>query len=65
METKTNIKKSDIDREIEEFMKRNKDVLYKRTSEDVGKREAEGGKQDRHVSDGSFTRVRELYNFST
>jgi hypothetical protein len=57
METKTNIKKSDVDREVEEFMKQNKDILFKRTAEEIGRRQQEGGKQDRKVSDGSFTRV--------
>jgi hypothetical protein len=49
--------KTDIDREVEEFMKMNKDVLYKRTSEEIGKRQHEGGNQEKWTSDGSFTKV--------
>jgi hypothetical protein len=57
MESKSTLKKTEMDRELEEFMKQNKDILYKRTSEDIGKRQDEGGKQDKKVSDGAFTKV--------
>ena len=46
-----------IDQELEEFMKMNKDVLYKRISQDVGSRVDEGNKDKRRAIDGKFTKV--------
>ena len=48
---------TEIDKEMEEFMKKNKDVLYKRVSEDVGSRVNEGSKDKRMAIDGKFTKV--------
>jgi hypothetical protein len=46
-----------IDQELEEFMKMNKDILYKRISQDVGSRVDEGNKDKRRAIDGKFTKV--------
>jgi hypothetical protein len=54
--TKTNVK-THVDKELEEFMKQNADVLYKKTSEEVGKRVNEGNKDTRRAIDGKFTKV--------
>jgi hypothetical protein len=45
------------DQELEEFMKMNKDILYKKTSMDVGSRVDEGNKDKRRAIDGKFTKV--------
>jgi hypothetical protein len=50
------------DQELEEFMKMNKDILYKKTSMDVGSRVSEGNKDKRKAIDGKFTKVK-LYNY--
>lgn len=49
--------KTNTDKELEEFMKQNKDVLYKRISQEIGSRVDEGDKDARKVSDGKFTKV--------
>ena len=46
-----------IEKEIEDFIKQNKDILYKRTSEAVGSRVDEGNKDQRRAIDGKFTKV--------
>jgi hypothetical protein len=57
METNTIRSNSHIDKEFEEFIKENRNILYKRTSDEIGKRQDEGGKQEKHVNDGKFTKV--------
>ena len=46
-----------IDKEMEEFMKQNKNVLYKRISQNIGSRVDEGSKDKRRAIDGKFTKV--------
>ncbi len=41
-----------------DFMQQNKNILYKRTSEDLGSRVNEGNKDKRRAIDGKFTKVR-------
>ena len=48
---------SKIDKEFEEFLKENRNILFKRTSDEIGKRQQEGGKQEKFVNDGKFTKV--------
>jgi hypothetical protein len=52
------IEKSKVDTEIEEFIKNNKNVFYKKTSQQVGSRVSEGNKDKRKAIDGSFTKVK-------
>ena len=52
------IEKSKVDVEIEEFIKNNKNILYKKTSQQIGSRVAEGNKDERKAIDGSFTKVK-------
>jgi hypothetical protein len=54
---------TDVDRELEEFMKANKDVLYKRISSDIGSRVDEGNKDKRKAIDGKFTKVNSFILF--
>lgn len=56
---------SQIDKEMEEFMKQNKDVMYKRISQQIGSRVDEGNKEKRRAIDGKFTKVNILFLFST
>ena len=56
MEKSRKLVKTDLDKEKELFMKQNADIFYKRTSQEIGSRVDEGGKDPRHVSDGSFTK---------
>jgi len=50
--------KSKIDAEIEEFMRNNKEVLYKKSSQELGSRVSEGNKDQRKAIDGTFTKVK-------
>jgi len=61
MDQKKVIEKSNIDKEIEEFMKNNKDVLFKKSSQEVGSRVEEGNKDKRRAIDGAFTKVKIYY----
>ena len=45
------------EKEMEEFMKLNKDILFKRSSQQVGSRVDETIKDKRHTIDGKFTNV--------
>ncbi len=45
------------DKELEEFMKQNKDVFFKKTSNEIGSRVNEGNKDKRKAIDGTFTKV--------
>ncbi len=45
------------DLEINDFIKQNMNVLYKKTSDDIGSRNKEGGKEHKHTIDGKFTKV--------
>jgi hypothetical protein len=56
MEQSKTQQKSTVDKELEEFMKQASDILYKRTSQEVGSRVNEGGKDPKKTSDGSFTK---------
>ncbi len=49
--------KTETEKELEDFIKQNKNIIYKRTSDDIGKRQDEGGKQEKFVNDGGFTKV--------
>jgi hypothetical protein len=49
--------KTKINAEIEEFIKNNKDVLFKKSSQEVGSRVSEGNKDQRKSIDGAFTKV--------
>lgn len=49
---------TEVDKELEEFMKQNKDVFYKKTSDEVGSRVKEGNKDKRKAIDGKFTKVK-------
>ena len=51
---------TNIDQEIEEFMKMNRNILFKKTSQDIGSRVDEGNKDTRRAIDGKFTKV---YNY--
>jgi hypothetical protein len=53
--------KTKIDAEIEEFMRNNKEVLYKKSSQQVGSRVSEGNKDQRRSIDGAFTKVKIIY----
>jgi len=54
------------DQELEEFMKMNKDIIFKRTSQDIGSRVDEGNKDKRRAIDGKFTKVKkEVYKIIT
>jgi len=57
MESTSNRFNSEIQKELEDFIKENSKILYKRTSDEIGKRQHEGGKQEKHVNDGKFTKV--------
>ena len=50
-------KVTQTDKDLEEFIKQNKDILYKKTSEEVGSRVDEGNKDKRRAIDGKFTKV--------
>ena len=52
------IEKSRVDTEMEEFMKNNKNILFKKTSQQIGSRVDEGNKDKRKAIDGSFTKVK-------
>ena len=58
MEHKKVIEKSKIDAEIEEFIKNNKEVLYKKSSEEVGSRVQEKNREKTKAIDGNFTKVK-------
>jgi hypothetical protein len=45
------------EKELEEFIKQNKDILFKKTSDEVGSRVSEGNKDKRRAIDGKFTKV--------
>lgn len=61
METqKKTFVKTDIDKELEQFIKENTDVLYKRQSEEFGKRVDEGNKDKKFTVDGKFTKVKKF-----
>ena len=49
--------KTEIDLQIEEFMKIHKDILYKKNSQDIGSRVNEDTKEKRKAIDGKFTKV--------
>jgi hypothetical protein len=55
---KSKVTKTQTEKELEDFIKQNKDIIYKRTSDDIGKRQQEGGKQEKLVNDGAFTKVK-------
>lgn len=42
--------------EIEEFIRQNKNVIYKKISDDIGSRYSEGGKEFKNTIDGKFTK---------
>lgn len=56
MEQSKQKQKLEIDKEIEQFIKENSDVLYKRVSQEIGSRQQEGGNEPKRTSDGSFTK---------
>ena len=45
--------KTETDKDLEEFMANNANILYKRVSQDVGSRN-EGNKDKKHTIDGNF-----------
>lgn len=51
------------DDEINQFIKENSKLLYKQTSNDVGSRVADGGKEKKFTLDGKFTKVPIFYLF--
>mmetsp|Transcript_17480 Transcript_17480/g.18143 ORF Transcript_17480/g.18143 Transcript_17480/m.18143 type:complete len:85 (+) Transcript_17480:1-255(+) len=50
------MEKSETEKEIEAFIKENSDMLYKQTSEDIGSRWKEAGKDKKLAKDGKFTK---------
>lgn len=42
--------------EIEEFIRQNRNTIYKKTSDDIGSRYLEGGKEFKNTIDGKFTK---------
>jgi hypothetical protein len=67
MERKTIVVKSDLDKARDEFMRANADIFYKLTSQEIGSRVHEAPEEERHTSDGSFTRhlaAAGMYRFS-
>lgn len=45
------------DEEINNFIKENSNIIYKKISNDIGSRYKEGGKEHKHTIDGKFTKV--------
>ncbi len=56
MEKKRPLEYTDIDRQRDEFIKENKDIFYKISSNEIGSRVNEAPKDKKFVSDGSFTK---------
>lgn len=48
--------KTDI--EINDYINKHVNVIYKKTSNDIGMRYNEGGKEKKHTVDGKFTKVK-------
>lgn len=56
MEKKKPLEYTDLDRQRDEFIKMNKDIFYKLSSEEIGSRVHEAPEEKRYRSDGSFTK---------
>lgn len=56
MENSKQKQQLDINLDIEKFMRENRDVLYKRTSEEFGARQHEVRRDEVKTSDGGFTK---------
>ena len=56
MERRRPLEYTDIDRQRDEFIKQNKDIFYKVSSNEIGSRVNEAPKEKKYVSDGSFTK---------
>lgn len=57
MESKTTVSKTQTEKEMEEFLRQNADVVYKKSSAKVGSRIHEKTDNERVVIDGGFTKV--------
>jgi len=57
MESKTTVSKTQTEKEMEEFLKQNADVVYKRSSNKIGSRVEELTDNEKKVIDGGFTKV--------
>ena len=57
MESKTTVSKTQTEKEMEEFLKQNADVIFKKSSAKIGSRIQENTDNERIVIDGGFTKV--------
>lgn len=56
MEKKRPLIYTDLDRQRDAFIRENKDIFYKLSSQEVGSRVNEAPEEKRFTSDGSFTK---------
>jgi len=61
MENKETVSKTQTEMEMEEFLKNNADVVYKKSSSKIGSRIEEKMDNERIVIDGGFTKVKYFY----
>ncbi len=57
MENKSTVSKTQTEKEMEEFLKQNADVIFKKSSSQIGSRVQEKTENERVVIDGGFTKV--------
>ena len=56
MERRRPLEYTDIDRQRDEYIRANKDIFYKVSSNEIGSRVGEAPKEKKYISDGSFTK---------
>ena len=57
MENKSTVSKTQTEKDMEEFLRKNADVVYKKSSTKIGSRINENTDNERIVIDGGFTKV--------
>lgn len=57
MDSKTTVSKTQTEKEMEEFLRQNADVVYKKSSAKIGSRINELTDNERIVIDGGYTKV--------
>jgi hypothetical protein len=61
MESKATVTKTQTEMEMEEFLKNNAEVVYKKSSSKIGSRIEEKMDNERIVINGGFTKVKHFY----
>ena len=61
MDSKSTVSKTQTEKDMEEFLKKNADVVYKKTSAEIGSRIHENKNNERIVIDGGYTKVNIFY----